>query len=89
MPNIVDNITSPEDIANVFAHVYESVFSSASTSHDQLKSIVLLRICQINIIYMITCMEVTKAVQMLKSRKWNDDHSISSDLFINAPDSFI
>lgn len=90
VPNIVDNITNPEDIANVFANVYKSVFSSASTSHDQLNEIrcVIDNMLVKSDLYdqVISCMEVTKAVQMLKSGKWNDDHSISTDFFINAPD---
>lgn len=90
VPAVVDNCNSPERIADIFTESYANLYSSVPSLDDELSQVndqiqAKLKSCTDR--FLVTYVDINKAVQQMKSGKREGDSLFSSDCILNAPDS--
>jgi hypothetical protein len=90
VPSVIDNVNKPEDIANLFASSYRSLFSSVSSDREDMSSVhdainSKLVSDSVNKIFTVSAKDVAKAVRGLNHGKKDGNNILSSEFFIHAP----
>ena len=91
-PNIVDNLNQPSDIVKAFAESYKSLFTSVTSSSQEmseLRSDIDARLYNSSSIdrFVVNFNDVADAVHKLKHYKHEGDGTFTSDFFIHDPDA--